>query len=126
MEYCRRVLVTYNRCQLSVEKRLDMIPEHELFIEHLQNRYQEDAEEIQQVKDLDEHILKNAVAHAVISIHLLEYQLHLSPVRIEVVKNQATKYEINIFFLEPSDFEGIAAEAQAWKNFIDDQARPSS
>ena len=46
--------------------------------------------------------------------------------RIDVVKNQATKYDINIFFLEPSDFESIAAEAQAWKKFINDEARPSS
>ena len=34
-EYCRRVLVTYNRCQVAVEQRLDEIPEHELFIEQL-------------------------------------------------------------------------------------------
>ena len=95
-------------------------------MEQLQNRYQEDEQEIQQVKYLDEQILKNAVAHAVVSIHLLEYQLRMSPARIEVVKNQATKYEINIHFLEPSDFESIAAEAQAWKKFINDQAGLSS
>ena len=52
-EYCRRVLATYNRCHISVERILDAIPEHKLFIEHLQNRYQEDEQEIQQVKDLD-------------------------------------------------------------------------
>ena len=73
-----------------------MIPEHELFIEHLHNRYQEYEQEIQQVKDLDEQILKNAVDHAAVSIHLLEDQLHLNLKRIEVVKNQAAKYEINI------------------------------
>ena len=60
---------------------------------------------------LDEQILKNAVAHAAVNIHLLEDQLRLIPARIEVVRNQATKYELNIYFLEPSDFEGIAAEA---------------
>ena len=103
-----------------------MIPGHELFIAHLQNRYQEDDQEIQQVKDLDEQILKNAVAHATVSIHLLEYHLHLTPARIEVVKNQAARYEINICFLEPSNFEGISAEAQTWKKFINDQADPSS
>ena len=53
-EYCRRVLVTYNRCQVSTEKRLDIIPEHELFTKILQSRYQEDEQKIQQVKDLDE------------------------------------------------------------------------
>ena len=82
--------------------------------------------EIQQVKDLDEQILKNAVSHAAVSIHSLEDQLRLSPARIEVVKNQAAKYEINILFLEASDYEGITAEAQAWKKFINDQAGPSS
>ena len=34
-EYHRRMLVTYNRCQVAADKRLDAIPEHELFIEHL-------------------------------------------------------------------------------------------
>ena len=81
---------------------------------------------MQQVKDLDEQILKNAVAHSTVGIHLLEDQLRLSAARIEMVKNQAAKYEINIHFLEPSDFESIAAEAQAWKKFINDQAVPSS
>ena len=126
VEYYRRILVTYNRCQLTADKRLDAIPEHELFIKQLQNRYQEDEQEIQQVKDLDEQILKNAVAHAAVSIHLLEDKLCLSPPRIEVVKNQAAKYEISIHFLEPSYFEGIAVEAQVWKNFINDQAGPTS
>ena len=124
VEYYRRVFATYNRCQTSVEKRLDVIPEHELFLEHLQNRYQEDEQEIQQVKDLDEWILKNAVAHATVSMHLLEDQMHSSPARIEEVKNQAAKYEINIRFLETSGFEGIAVEAHAWKKFINDQASP--
>ena len=53
-EYYRRVLVTYNRFQVSVDKIMDAIPKHELFIEHLQNRYQEDEQETQQVKDIDE------------------------------------------------------------------------
>ena len=70
-EYCRRVLATYNRCQISAERRLDAIPEHKVFIEHLQNRFQKDDQEISQVKDLDEQILKNAVTHASVSIHLL-------------------------------------------------------
>ena len=43
--------------------------------------------EIQQLKDLDERILNNSVAHAAMSIHLLEDQLRLSPARIEGFKN---------------------------------------
>ena len=66
------------------------------------------------------------MAHAAVSIHLLEDQLRLSLARIEGFRNRAAKYEININFLEPSDFESIAAEAQAWKKFINDQAGPSS
>ena len=82
--------------------------------------------EIQQLKDLDERILKNAVAHAAVSIHLLEDQLRLSPARIEGFMNQAAKYKINISFLEPSDFESTTVEAQAWKKFINNQVGPSS
>ena len=72
-EYCRSVLVTYNRCQVAAKRRLDAILEHELFIEQLRSRYEEDEQKIQQVKDLDDQILKNAVTHAAVSIHLLEY-----------------------------------------------------
>ena len=64
---------------------------------------------------MDEWILKNAVAHAAVSIHLLEDQLRLILARIEGVKTQAAKYEISIRFLEPSGFESIAADANAWK-----------
>ena len=110
----------------SAEWRLDEITKHKVFIENLQNRCKKDEKELQQVKDIDEQILKNVVANVAISIHLLEGQLRLIPTRIEGVRNQASKYEINICFLEPSGFEGIAAEAQAWKKFIYDQAGPSS
>ena len=92
----------------------------------LQSSFQEDEKKIQQVRDLDEKILKDAVAHETIIIHLLEEQLRLIPAIIKVVKNQATKYEINIHFLEPLDFESIAAEAQVWKKFLNDQAGPST
>ena len=105
---------------------MDALPEHELFIEQLQSRYQEDEQKIQQVKDLDEHILKNAVAHSAVNIHLLEDHLRFSPARVEVVRNQAAKYEINIRFLGPSDFESITVEAQVWKKLLNDQVGPSS
>ena len=75
---------------------------------------------------MDEWILKNAVAHAAVSIDLLEDQLRLFLARIEGVKTQAAKYEINIRFLEPSRFESIAADANAWKKFTNEQAGTSS
>ena len=75
---------------------------------------------------MDEWILKNAVAHAAVSIHLLEDQMRLIPTNIEGVKTQASKYEIKIRFLEPSGFESIVAYANAWKNFINEQVGPSS
>ena len=75
---------------------------------------------------MDEWILINVVAHAAVSIHLLEDQLRLIPARIEGVKTQATKLEINIRFLEASGFEIIAADANAWKKFTNEQAGPSS
>ena len=34
-EYCRRVLVTYNRCQVPTEQILEALPEHELLTKML-------------------------------------------------------------------------------------------
>ena len=80
---------------------------------------------VQHIKPLDDQILKSEVDHSTMSVQLLEDQLRLSTARIEAIKNQAAKFEINIQFLEPCAFEGIASEALAWKKFLDAQVRPS-
>ena len=95
-------------------------------MEILQRRYHEDEKRIQHIKALDEQTLRNEVDHSVVSVQLLEDQLHLSIAIIEVIRNQAAKFKINIRFLEPSEFESIASEASAWKKFLNNQAGPSS
>ena len=96
---------------MAAEQRLDAFPEHELFTGMLQSRFQEDEQRIKQVKVLDEQILKDEVAHLAVSVQLLEDQLHLGSARIEVIKNQVAKFEINIHFLEPSEFESIVSKS---------------
>ena len=39
------------------------------------------------------------------------------------IKTQATKHEVTVRFLEPSDFEKIVTDVVAWKPFIDELAR---
>ena len=125
-EFFRRLLITYNRFEVEVEKRLDALPDHNLFVEILQKRYQEEESKIQHIKALDDQTLRNEVDHSAVNVQLLEDQLHLSAARIEAIKNQAAKFEINIHFLEPSKFEGLTSEALAWKKFLNVQAGPSS
>ena len=95
-------------------------------MEILQKRYQEEEAKVQHLRVLDDQILRNEVDHSAISVQLLEDQLRLSAARIEAIKNQAAKFEINIQFLEPCAFEGIASEALAWKKFLSTQAGTSS
>ena len=92
----------------------------------LQKRYQEEEARVQHIKALDDQILRSEVDHSAISVQLLEDQLRLSRARIEAIKNQAVKFEINIHFLEPCAFEGIASEALAWNKFLNTQVGPSS
>ena len=77
------------------------------------------------MKKLNEEVLKIEIAHAAVSNHLLEEQLRLIPARVVGIKAQVAKHEITIRFLEPSGFENIAADANAWKKFINEQAEPS-
>ena len=86
-EFCRRVILTYNWCQTSTTKRLEALPEHEVFLKHLQDKHSEDEQAIQRVKELDERILKTEVAHPAMSIHFLEDQLRLIPARIAGIKS---------------------------------------
>ena len=77
------------------------------------------------MKKLDEEVLKTEIAHATVSSHLLEDQLRLIPTRVVGIKSQDAKHEITIRFLEPSGFENIAADANAWRKFMNEQAGPS-
>ena len=66
---------------------MDTFPDHGLFLEMLQRRYQEDEKRIQHIKALDEQTFRNEVAHSAVSVQLLEDQLCLSAARIEVIRN---------------------------------------
>ena len=77
------------------------------------------------MKKLHEEVLKTEIAHGAISSHLLEDQVHLISARVASIKAQVAKHEITIRFLEPSSFENIAADANAWRKFVNEQADPS-
>ena len=38
------------------------------------------------------------------------------------IKSQAAKHEITIIFVEPSGFENIATDANAWNKFMNEKA----
>ena len=67
-EFFRRLLITYNRCQIEAEQRMDAFPDHSLFLEILQRRYHEDEKMIQHIKALDEQTLRNEVDHSIVSV----------------------------------------------------------
>ena len=49
-EFCRRVPLTYNRCQTSATKRLEVLPKREMFVKQLQERCSEDEQALQQAR----------------------------------------------------------------------------
>ena len=53
-EFFRRALVIYNRCQVEAEQKLHEFPDHDSFIEMLQNRQQEEEAKVQCIKAIDE------------------------------------------------------------------------
>ena len=92
----------------------------------LQKRKQDEEAKVQCIRAIDEQILREEIGHTAISIQLLEEQVRLNTARVEAIRNQAEKFELNIQFLEPHSFEGLAAEAAAWRKFLENQAGPSS
>ena len=72
IEFFRRLLITYNRCQIEAEQRIDAFPDHNAFVELLQKRYQEEEAKVQHIKALDEQIMRNEVDHSAVSVPLLD------------------------------------------------------
>ena len=92
----------------------------------LQKRQQDEEARVQSIKAIDDQILKHDIGHTAVSVRLLEEKVKLNTARVEAIKNQAEKFEINIQFLEPHSFEDLAGEAAAWRKFLEIQAGPSS
>ena len=67
-EFFKRLLITYNWCQVEAEWRMDVFLDHSQFWEILQRRYQEDEQRIQPIKDIYEQTLRNEVAHFAVSV----------------------------------------------------------
>ena len=70
-------------------------------------------------------MIKGVVAQVAASNFLLEYQLQVTPPRVDDIKNQLSKHEVPVIFLEPTDFGIIASDAMAWKQFINELTRPT-
>ena len=49
-EFCRKVLITYNRCQTYAKRRIEELPDHKGFLKQLHERWKEDEQGIQLVK----------------------------------------------------------------------------
>ena len=52
-ELFKRILITYNHCQVEDEHKMDTFLDRNLFLEILQRRYQEDEQRIQHIKYLE-------------------------------------------------------------------------
>ena len=61
---------------------------------------------------------KNVISQAPVSNFLLKDQLQLLPRRIADIRAQASKHEVTVRFLELAEFEIIASDTKAWKQFI--------
>ena len=95
-EFFRRALVAYNCCQAKAGQRLQEFPTHDAFAEMLLKRQQDEEAKVQCISAIDEQILRNEIGNSAISIQLLEEQVRLNPARIEAIRNQADKFELNI------------------------------
>ena len=74
-EFFRIILITYNRCQIEAEQRLEAFPDHNSFMEMLQKRHQDEEVRVQLIKAIDDQILRSEVGHSAVSVQILEDQL---------------------------------------------------
>ena len=63
-------------------------------------------------------MVKGLVAEVAVNNFLLEDQLRVTPPRVAEIKSQLSKHEVTDRFLEPTDFETIATDVVAWKQFM--------
>ena len=94
-------------------------------MKYLQDKMHEDELSIQQIKGITEKVVKNWVSQASVSNFLLEHLLRVTPPKAVEIKSQLAIHEVTVRLLETIDFRTIAAEANAWKEFIGGSGGPS-
>ena len=99
---------------------MDELPPHEEHLQQLHARFQEDELSIPLITNLDERVIKNVIAQAAVSNYLLEDRFWLLWERMADIRAHASKHEVTVKFLEPTESEIIASDAKAWKQFIAD------
>ena len=62
----------------------------------LQKGHQDEEARVQCIKAIDDQILKNEIGHIAINVQLLEEQVRLNTARVEAIRNEAEKFELNI------------------------------
>ena len=77
------------------------------------------------VKGLDAKVIKSLLAQAPVSNFLIEYLMRVTPPRVADIKSQLSKLEVTVKFLELTEFETIASNASAWKQFINSLTGPT-
>ena len=69
-------------------------------------------------------MIKNVIAQAEVSNFLLEDQFWLLLARIAEIRAHDSNHEVTVRLLEPTEFEIIASNAKAWKQFITELTGP--
>ena len=76
------------------------------------------------IKNLDERVIKNLIDHVVVSNSLLEDQFQILPARMADIRAQDSEHKVTVRFFEPTEFEIIALDAKARKQFIAELTGP--
>ena len=87
MDFYKRVLTTHNRSQTSMANRLEEFPCQEEHLKYLHEKLQEDELNIQQVKGLNEKVVKSLVAQVAVNNCLLEDQLRVITPKAAEIKS---------------------------------------
>ena len=125
MDFYKRVLTTHNRCQTSVAKRLQEFAGQQEHLKYLHDRLQEDDLNIQQIKCLNEKIVKGLFAQAAVNNFLLEDHLRVTPHKVAEIRSQLAVLEVSVIILEPMEFRTIAIDAASWNKFVDGLVEPT-
>ena len=62
----------------------------------LQKGQQDEEAKVQHIKAINDQVLRNEIGHTAVSVQLLEYQVWLNTARVDAIRNQAKKFELNI------------------------------
>ena len=125
VEFYKGIHLVHNQCMIPAGALDQDFPVRKEHLKNLQERLLKGEESISKFEVVSEEDIKIWIIQASGHKLLLEESLSQSTPKVKEIKSQLSKHEVEVWVLEPAEYQVISEQAQAWGVFVKTPTGPT-